>query len=132
MALDSKITIDSKYYRVISEGYEREVIPSKTVRDGVLGNTIISIGPGTSNQPARAILFVDYTPATGYGSLVDLTTAAEKAYVSYTDHITSESTIFGSGTFNITILTFKVLLLPGATMPTTGFLAAVEWQKVLS
>lgn len=132
MAIASYITIDNKRYRVLVEANERDAIPPKTVRSGVLGNTIISAGPGNPDEIMRFVLAIDYSPATEYGTVADLMTSANKTSVSYTDHITSESTVWGSGTFNITILMAKRLMLPQAVMPSTGFLVQVEAQKVLS
>jgi len=132
MATASYITIDTKKYRVIVEGNERQVAPPKTVRDGVNGNTIVSIGPGSSNEIMQFVLFIDYTPETGYGTVSEIMDSAKKASVSYTDHITGEATVWGSGTFDITILAARRLMLPGATMPSTGSLVAIEAQKVLS
>lgn len=132
MTIASYITIDSKKYRVITEGNERQAVPPKTVRDGVNGNTIVSVGPGSNNEMMQFVLFIDYTPETGYGTVSDIMDAANKASVSYTDHITGETTVWSSGTFDITILAARKLMLPGATMPSTGSLVAIEAQKVLS
>lgn len=132
MATASYITLDSKKYRVIIEGNERQAVPPKTVRDSVLGTTIVSMGPGQPNEMIRMILFIDYTPESGYGTVSDLMTSANKTSVSYTDHVTNESTVWGSGTFNVTILAARKLMLPGAVMPSTGSLVEVEMQKVLS
>lgn len=132
MATASYITIDSKKYRVIIEGNERQAIPPKTVRNGVNGNTIVSIGPGSNNEMMQFVLFIDYTPETGYGTVSDIMESAKKDATSYTDHITGESTVWGSGTFDITILSARKLMLPGATMPSTGSLVAIEAQRILS
>lgn len=132
MATADYITLDSKKYRVIIEGNERQAVPPKTVRDGVLGNTIVSMGPGNPNEMMQMVLFIDYSPASGFGSVADLMTSANKTSISYTDHVTSESSVWGSGTFNVTILAARKLMLPGAVMPSTGSLVALEMQKVLS
>lgn len=131
MTTANYITINSKKYVVIIEGNERQAVPPKTVSDGVNGNTIVSMGPGSNNEMMQFVLFIDYTPATGYGSVADIMSAANEPSVSYTDHVTGESSVWGSGTFDITILTARKLMLPGATMPSTGSLVAIEAQKVL-
>lgn len=131
MALAGRITINSKYYRVLAQDYGRRMEPPKTVRTGVLGNTIISRGPGASNVQTTAVLAIDYAPASGYGTLVDLQTAIEAGSVSYTDHVTGGSE-WGSGTFNIVLLDAEVFQLQGSPMPTTGYNVLVTWQKVLT
>jgi len=131
MAIANKITIDGKYYRVLAPDYKRGFEPAKTVRRGVLGNTIVSIGPGNAESNTSAVLFVAFSPATGYGSLADLQAAAEKASVSYTDHVTGGSE-WGSGTYDITLLKAEVVQLKGAPRPDTGYEVYVEWVKVLS
>lgn len=132
MALTDYITIDSKKYRVLVDGYEREMTPPKTVRRGVLGNTIVSMGVNNSDVTTRQVLAIDYSPITDYGTISDLQSSAEKTSVTYVDHISGESTIWGQGSFNITLLSAKVLLLPQASMPASGFYVLIEWQKVLS
>lgn len=131
MAIAGYITIDSKYYKVLASDYKRAFEPAKTIRRGVLGNTIVSIGPGYSDANTAAVLYIAFAPATGYGSIVDLQTAAEKVSVSYTDHITSDSGKWGQGTFNITILKAEIMQLKGAPRPETGYEVYVEWAKVL-
>jgi hypothetical protein len=133
MAITNKITIDSKDYKVLAGGYVRGSRPPKTVRSGVVGNTIVTVGPGAANRPVKAVLLVPYEPETGWGSLSDLETAALKASVSYTDHITGESTKWGSGTFDITILDLAEIRHVGdAPRPEPGYVVAIEWTKVLS
>ena len=44
------ITIDGKYYKVLAPDYKRSFEPAKTARRGVLGNTIVSIGPGKCRE----------------------------------------------------------------------------------
>lgn len=131
MAIANYVTINSKKYRILATDYGRRMEPPKVVRNGVLGNTIISRGPGVSNIQTTAVLAIDYTPATGYGTLVDLQTAVEAGSVSYTDHVTGGSE-WGSGTFNIVLLDAEVLQLQGSPMPTTGYNVLVTWQKVLT
>lgn len=126
------ITIDGKKYKVLAPEYKRGFEPAKTARRGVLGNTIVSIGPGNAENNTSAVLYIAFAPVTGYGSLVDLQTAAEKASVSYTDHVTGDSAKWGSGTYNITILKAEVVQLKGAPRPETGYEVYVEWIKVLS
>lgn len=130
MAIGNYITIDSKYYKVLAPDYKRSFEPAKVARRGVLGNTIVSIGPGNADRNTSAVLYIAFSPATGYGSLADLQTAAEKASVSYTDHVTGGSE-WGSGTYNITILKAEVMQLKGAPRPDTGYEVYVEWIKVL-
>lgn len=124
------ITIDSKYYKVLAPEYKRGFEPAKTVRRGVLGNTIVSIGPGYAEKSTSAVLYIAFAPATGYGSLIDLEDAANKAYVTYTDHVTGDSTKWGEGTYNITILKAEIMQLKGAPRPETGYEVYVEWVKV--
>ena len=131
MAVAGYVTINSKKYRILAQDYERDLSPPKTVRNGVLGNTIVTQGPGNADQVTQAVLAIDYTPASGYGSLTDLQTALEATSVSYTDHITGES-VFGAGTYTITLLEMKILHVGSSPMPTTGYIVLVQWQKVLS
>ena len=131
MAVAGYVTLDSKKYRLLAQDYERDLAPPKTVRNGVLGNTIVTQGPGNADMITQVALAVDYTPASGYGSLSDLQTALEAKTVSYTDNITSES-VFGAGTYNITLLEMKVLHMGSSPMPSTGYVALLQWQKVLS
>ena len=126
------ISIDGKYYKVLAPEYKRGFEPAKTARRGVLGNTIVSIGPGSAERNTGAVLFIAFTPATGYGSLADLQAAAEKASVSYTDHVTGDSSKWGSGTYNITLLKADIAQLKDAPRPDTGYEVYVEWIKVLS
>lgn len=130
MAISSYCSIDSKYYKMLAPDYKRGLEPAKTVRRGVLGNTIVSIGPGNADMTTSAMLYIPWTPGTGYGTVADLQTAAEKSYVSYTDHI-SENGKFGQGTYNITILRVEVIHLGNSPSPETGYQVFVEWQKVL-
>ena len=132
MAITNKITIDGKLYKVLAPGYKRGSKPPKTVRTGVLGNTIVSMGPGQAERPVQAMLLVPFEPGTGWGSLADLETAALKPSVSYTDHITGDSSKWGSGTFNITILDMEVVHVGEAPRPEPGYVVAVQWTKVLS
>lgn len=131
MAIANYVTINSKKYRILATDYGRRMEPPKVVRTGVLGNTIISRGPGASNVQTTAVLAIDYAPASGYGTLVDLQTAIEAGSVSYTDHVTGGSE-WGSGTFNIVLLDAEVFQLQGSPMPTTGYNVLVTWQKVLT
>lgn len=86
------ISIDGKYYKVLAPEYKRGFEPAKVVRRSVLGNTIVSIGPGNADRNTSAVLYIAFSlPATGYAKLTDLQTAAEKATVSYTDHVTGGS-----------------------------------------
>lgn len=132
MAISNKITIDGKDYRVLAPGYARGSKPPKTVRDGVLGNTIVSMGPGAANRPVKARLLVPYEPAPPWGSVADLEAAAQKMSVSYTDHITDEPSKWGSGAYSITILGLEVTHVGDAPRPEPGYVVAIEWTKVLS
>ncbi len=132
MAITNKITIDGKQYKVLAPGYKRGSRPPKTVRTGVLGNTIVSMGPGQAERPVEAMLLVPYEPVTPFGSLPDLEAAALKLSVSYTDHITGDSSKWGSGTFNITILEMEVVHVGEAPRPEPGYVVAIRWTKVLS
>lgn len=132
MTIANKITIDNKQYKVLAPGYKRGSKPPKTVRSGVLGNTIVSMGPGQAERPVQAMLLVPFEPETGWGSLADLETAALKASVSYTDHITGDSSKWGSGTFNITILEWEVVHMGEAPRPEPGYVVSIQWTKVLS
>ncbi len=132
MAIANKVTIDGKYYSVLAPGYKRGSKPPKTIRTGVLGNTIVSMGPGAAERPVMARLLVPYTPATGWGSLNDLDVAALKPSVSYTDHITGDSSKWGSGTFDITIVNKEIIHIGEAPRPESGYVVAIEWTKVLS
>jgi hypothetical protein len=133
MAITNKITIDNKEYKVLAGGYVRGSKPRKTVRTGVLGNTIISTGPGAAERPVKALLLVPYEPSSPAGSLSDLEAAALKASVNYTDHITGDATKWGSGTYNITILDLAEIRHVGdAPRPEPGYVVAIEWVKVLS
>lgn len=130
MAITNKITIDGKDYKVLAPGYERASRPPKTVRTGVLGNTIVSMGPGAAERPVNAILKVPYVAVSPWGSLVDLETASQKLSVSYTDHITGDTSKWGQGTFNITILEFKVRHMQEAPRPEPGYEVQIEWVRV--
>ena len=132
MAITNKITIDGKQYKVLAPGYKRGSKPPKTVRAGVLGNTIVSMGPGQAERPVQAMLLVPFEPGTGWGSLADLETAALKPSVSYTDHITGDSSKWGSGTFDITILDWETMHVGEAPRPEPGYVVAIRWTKVLS
>lgn len=133
MAITNKITIDSKYYKVLAPNYARGSKPAKTVRRGVLGNTIVSMGPGNADRPVQALLLIPYAPTGSWGSLTDLETAAQKLSVSYTDHITDDASKWGSGTYNITILELKEIRHMGdAPRPEPGYVVAVEWMRVNS
>lgn len=132
MAITNKITIDGKDYKVLAPDYTRASKPAKTVRRGVLGNTIVSMGPGAAERPVKALLWVDYEPVSPWGSLLDLETAALKRVVSYTDHITGDSTKWGSGTYDITLLEIEIRHMGDAPRPEPGYIVAVEWTKVLS
>ncbi len=130
MAIQSYITIDGYKYRVISSDYKRMMQPAKTVRRGVLGNTIVSIGPGNADRQTSEVLYVKYTPDSGYGSLVNLQAAMEKASVSYTDHDT-DSGKWNAGTFNITLMSAEIDHLGSSPSPLTGYTVLIEWQRVL-
>ena len=132
MAISNKITIDGKDYKVLAPGYQRASKPPKTVRTGVLGNTIVSMGPGAAERPVQAMFLVPYEPVSPWGSLADLEAAALKASVSYTDHITGDAAKWGSGTYNITILDIEVRHVGDAPRPEPGYVVAVQWTKVLS
>jgi hypothetical protein len=133
MTISNKITIDGKNYKMLAPGYVRASKPPKTVRAGVLGNTIVSMGPGAAERPVKALLLVPYDPTSPWGSVADLETAALKASVSYTDHITGDATKWGSGTYNITILDLaEVRHVGDAPRPEPGYVIAIEWIKVLS
>ena len=132
MAIAGKITIDGKDYKVLAGGYERGIEPPKTVRTGVLGNTIVSVGPGQAGRPVRAVLRVPFEPVAPWGSLLDLEAAALAPSVSYTDHITGDATKWGSGTFDITILNARITHIQDAPRPEPGYTVLVEWTKVLS
>lgn len=126
------ITIDSKQYKVLAPDYKRGAEPAKTVRRGVLGNTIVSIGPGNADRNTSAVLYIVFDPSAPWGSLANLEASAQKATVSYTDHVTGDATKWGSGTFTITITNLEVRQLKEAPRPDTGYEVYVEWVKVLS
>lgn len=128
--MNDYITINSKKYQVLVDSYNRTIEPQKVVESGVLGNTIVSSGPGETNMPGGFVLYIRYTPPTGYGTVEDLRLAAKERVVSFTDHLTDGT--WGSGTFNITILSAEVTLMSGSNDPENGYLAVVNWQKVLS
>lgn len=128
--MNDYITINSKKYQVLVDSYSRTIEPQKVVESGVLGNTIVSSGPGETNMPGGFVLYIRYTPPTGYGTVEDLRLAAKERVVSFTDHLTDGT--WGSGTFNITILSAEVTLMSGSNDPKNGYLAVVNWQKVLS
>lgn len=130
MAISNRISIDGKQYRVLAGDYSRAVEPPKTVRPGVLGNTIVSMGPGEATRPTRAVLHVPFEPSLPWGSLLDLEAAAQKMSVSYTDHITGDASKWGSGTFDITLLKLEVLHKGGAPMPDPGYNVLVEWVRI--
>ena len=130
MAIANYVTIDGKKYRVLAPEYKRGFEPAKTVRRGVLGNSIVSIGPGNADSSTNAILYIKYAPDSGYGSLVDLQASAEKASVAYTDHV-SDSDKWGQGTFNVTILKAEIVQLGNSPSPLNGYTVYVEWVKVL-
>jgi hypothetical protein len=136
MTISNKITIDSKDYRVLALGYVRNSKPPKTVRTSVLGNTIVSMGPGKAERASKAILLVPYdvgtSPFSSPGNLEDLEAAALKASVSYTDHITGDSSKWGSGTYDITILAMEIRHVQEAPRPEPGYEVEIEWVKVLS
>ena len=132
MTISNKITIDSKDYKVLAPGYQRASRPPKTIRAGVLGNTIVSMGPGAAERPVKAMLFVPYAPSSPWGSVADLETAALKSSVSYTDHITDDAGKWGSGTYNITILEMEVVHVGEAPRPEPGYVVSIQWTKVLS
>jgi hypothetical protein len=132
MTISNKITIDNKDYKVLAPGYSRGIRPPKTVRNGVLGNTIVSMGPGSADRHVKALLLVPFSPSSPWGSLVDLETAAQKLSVSYTDHITNDTTKWGSGTYNITILGMELRHIQEAPRPEPGYEVEIEWVKVLS
>lgn len=132
MALAGKITLDGKDYRMLAPDYEREFEPPKTVRRGVLGNTLVSAGPGDPDQVTRTVLFIPYEPTGAWGSVNDLQLASKKLSVTYVDHITGDPTKWGSGSFPITIVRAKVTHVQGAPRPEPGYTVVVEWMRVLS
>ena len=135
MTISNAITIDGRQYKVLAGGYVRGSKPPKTVRSGVLGNTIVSMGPGAANRPVKAILWIPFAPEaySPFGSLADLEVAVLKPSVSYTDHITDDPGRWGSGTFDITILDLAEIRHVGdAPRPEPGYVVAIEWTKVLS
>jgi hypothetical protein len=134
MTISNKITIDGRDYKVLAGGYMRGSRPPKTVRRGVLGNTIVSMGPGSAERPVKARLWVPYAPEeySPFGSLADLEVAVLKPSVSYTDHITNDPGRWGSGTFNITILNMEIAHFYDAPRPEPGYIVEIEWTKVLS
>lgn len=132
MAITNKITIDGKDYKVLAPDYARGSRPPKTVRAGVLGNTIVSMGPGAAERPVKARLFIAFAPVSPWGSVVDLETAMQKSSVSYTDHITGDTSKWGQGTYSITLLSMEVRHLGDAPRPENGYVVEVEWTKVLS
>jgi hypothetical protein len=132
MTISNKVSIDSKDYRILAGGYVRGSKPPKTVRTGVLGNTIVSMGPGAADRPVKARLLIPFAPSSPWGSMIDLEAAAQKMSVSYTDHITGDSSKWGSGTFNITILNMELRHVQDAPRPEPGYEVDVEWMKVLS
>jgi hypothetical protein len=129
MAMNDYVLIDSKKYLVLSDSYVRSMEPQKAVENGVLGNTIVSMGPGTSKIPISLMLYIPYTPSTGYGTVTDIQTAADKISISFSDHVTSG--VWGSGTFNVTIISVSVTLLSGSQTPENGFIVAIEMTKIL-
>ena len=131
MAISNKITIDGKDYKLLAPGYQRASKPAKTVRRGVLGNTIVTMGPGAAERPVQARLLVPYEPVPPWGSLSDLDAASLKRVVSYTDHITGEPGKWGSGTYDITILDMELMHVGEAPRPEPGYVVAVRWTKVL-
>lgn len=132
MTISGKITIDGKDYRVLAPAYERGFEPPKTVRRGVLGNHIVSLGPGEAERVTRAVLFIPFEPSGSWGSVKDLEAAAQKAVVLYTDHITGDASKWGSGSSNITILRAEKVTHVGETpRPEPGYTVAVEWMRVL-
>lgn len=132
MTISNKITIDSKDYKVLAPAYERSLELPKTVRRGVLGNTLVSAGPGDPDRITRAVLLVPFAPTSGWGSLSDLEASAKKLLVSYTDHITGDSSKWGSGTYNITITRVEKIAHVGeAPRPEPGYTVVIEWMKVL-
>lgn len=130
MAITGYCTIDNKYYRLVVEPYNRQSMPLKTVRTGVLGNTIVSLQAGKAEETTVARLFVDYDPTGDWGSMPDIKAASEKATVSYTDHITGDATKIGSGTFNITITGLEYAHAHNSPMPSSGYHVDIEWVVV--
>ena len=128
--MNDYIVINNKKYQVLIDSYSRTIEPQKTVESGVLGNTIVSSGPGDTNMPGGFALYIRYSPPTGYGTVEDLRLAAKERVVSFTDHLTDST--WGSGTFDITILSAEVTLISGSGDPQNGYIAMVNWQKVLS
>jgi hypothetical protein len=128
--MNDYIVINNKKYQVIVDSYSRSIEPQKTVESGVLGNTIVSSGPGDTNMPGGFVLYIRYSPPSGYGTVEDLRLAAKERIVSFSDHLSDGS--WGSGTFNITILSAEINLMSGSSYPENGYLASVSWQKVLS
>lgn len=132
MAISNKITIDGKDYKVLAPDYERSLRPPKTVRAGVLGNTIVSMGPGSPERPTKAILKIPFDAVSPWGSLLDLETAAQKLSVTYVDHITGDTTKWGQGTYSITIIEASVRHTQFAPRPEPGYEVGVEWMRVNS
>ena len=133
MTVSGKITIDGKDYRVLAPAYERSLESPKTVRRGVLGNHIISMGPGDNERVTRAVLFIPFEPTGSWGSLKDFATTAGKPTVSYTDHITNDSTKWASGTYDITITRVeRITHVSESPRPEPGYTVAVEWMRILS
>jgi hypothetical protein len=132
MAISNKITIDGKDYRVLAPEYERSLRPPKTVRTGVLGNTIVSMGPGSPERPTKAILKIPFEAVAPWGSLIDLEIAAQKMSVTYIDHITGDTTKWGQGTYSITITEASIRHTQFAPRPEPGYEVGVEWVRVNS
>lgn len=128
--MNDYIVINNKKYQVLTDSYTRSIEPQKTVENGILGNTIISSGPGDTNMPGGFVLYIRYAPPTGYGTVEDLRLAAKERIVSFSDHLNDGT--WGSGTFDITILSAEISFVSGSSYPDNGYIAMVNWQKVLS
>lgn len=127
--MNAYCTIDAKDYRVLVRDYSHELEPQKMVRDGVLGNDIVTVGPADPRRVVRAVLWVPYEPADSAGGLNDLVAALAKPSVSYTDHETSD-TFDAGGTYDISLLRMRRMHLPGSPRPEPGYWAAIEWQVI--
>jgi hypothetical protein len=122
-------TINDKTYRVLVRDYAHELEPQKVVRDGVLGNDIVTVGPADPRRVVRAILWVPYEPEDPAGGLVDLVAALKEPTVVYIDNETNES-FDGGGTYDISLLRMRRMHLPGSPRPEPGYWAAIEWQVI--
>lgn len=133
ITISNKITLNNKQYHVTINPYNRQMLPPKTVRRGVTGKTLISVGEGDEDRLHELILYVSYAPSTGMGSLDDLHVAANAATVSYTDHITAgegETLPWGGGVFNVTIESPLEVIQLGPR-PEAGYLVRLKMKKVL-